>query len=762
MPSGSLFIASAAADDSLPNGFTGPVALTPDASAVVFVSNMEGLAAGGSPSEEDVFGGPSGIDDPRTRFFFPAASTEVIKEEGDSVIQLPVRRSGNLTVPVSIGYNTVDGTAAAGVDYDSVSGTLEFLAGEAGKTVAVTIHNPAGNEPARSFFLVLDDSPADFLFPIGNSHEVTLVAQFGLLQSIRRISEDASGTGGNQNSDFPSVDATGTLAVFSSNATNLVPGVTVTVDNLFLHDSTDGSLQLLALDPHVPGTETAATYPVISGDGDWVVFRSAAAGLTPEGNATSVYQVYLANLQTGAITLVSKSPADAPGNGSTNLYSSTSTTLDVRKHPFSVSQDGRFVAFHSSATNLIASDTNSDTDIFLYNRDADSLIRIDEAHTGVESIGESYNPSVSADGRYVAYVSQKPDLVPGDSNGFADVFRYDRITGTTVRVSVADDGSEADGPALNCSIAGDGNLVAFDGYASNLIGAGDTNGYPDCFVRDVASGSTTRVSVTSDGSQTVPFDFGYKLDGSSFGPAISADGRHVAFTSYAANLDPAVQFPPVSTVFLPNEKLYIHNRDSGETVALIPVNNADAYAETPLLSADGRVAALWSQSAVLIADDNNARYDAFLAPNPAHPAYDASGFALWQVLNFYHQAGDPAVGGPGADGEPDFITNIWEYLLGLDPNVVDAWPAGAFTHGFDHGTGELELSFLKDPAIGDVDWTVESSPSLTPPDWTAVPGGEVRLETTVEGAHDRIHLFLAPPAAGEEFYRLDLAPQSQM
>jgi hypothetical protein len=425
-----------------------------------------------------------------------------------------------------------------------------------------------------------------------------------------------------------------------------------------------------------------------------------------------------------------------------------------------VSEDGRFVAFHSVAVNLIASDTNNDTDIFLFDRVSDNLIRIDEAHGGGESTGDSYNPSISADGRYVAFVSQKADLVPGDTNEWADVFRYDRVTGSIIRVSVANDEAESNAPSLNCSISGNGNVIAFDSHASNLIGTSDTNGYIDCFVRDIQAGSTSRVSVASDGSQTVPFNFGYKLEGSSFGPAISADGQHVAFTSYAANLDPSVQFPPVSTVFLPNVKVYIRNRVSGETAALIPVSNPDAYAETPLLSADGRVAALWSQSASLIPSDNNARYDAFLAPNPTHPALVTTGFALWQVLNFWHQANDPKIGGPEADTDGDSIENIIEYMLGLDPNQWSSLSQQVFGYAYDRVASELTLTFLIDKSIDDVTWGIESTGILNPESWSSLPAGGIQTATTsVSSQFNRIDLtFSLPTPFDRQFYRLSFQP----
>jgi Tol biopolymer transport system component len=196
----------------------------------------------------------------------------------------------------------------------------------------------------------------------------------------------------------------------------------------------------------------------------------------------------------------------------------------------SISADGRYVAFFSHASNLVPGDTNNTLDVFVHDRLTGQTTRVSVASDGTEGNGDSFVGSISADGRYVAFASWASNLVPGDTNGRSDIFVHDRVTGQTTRVSVASDGTEGNGDSWGCpSISADGRYVAFASWASNLV-PGDTNGRSDIFVHDRVTGQTTRVSVASDGTEG---------NGDSWWrPSISADGRYVAFPSYASNLVP--------------------------------------------------------------------------------------------------------------------------------------------------------------------------------------------------------------------------------
>lgn len=193
-----------------------------------------------------------------------------------------------------------------------------------------------------------------------------------------------------------------------------------------------------------------------------------------------------------------------------------------------VSADGSVVAFTSSATGLVAGDTNGAADVFVRDLATATTQRANIRASGGPSTGPASDPAVSGDGRRVAFVSSATDLLggAGDTNGVADVFVRDRVAGTTTRVNLTSAGHQSSGAASDPAISGDGRYVAFVSSATDLV-AGDTNGVADVFVRDTVAGTTTRVSVTAGGAQVA---------GASATPAISPSGDWVAFASTATNL----------------------------------------------------------------------------------------------------------------------------------------------------------------------------------------------------------------------------------
>lgn len=190
------------------------------------------------------------------------------------------------------------------------------------------------------------------------------------------------------------------------------------------------------------------------------------------------------------------------------------------------SADGRYVAFESYATNLVPGDTNGAMDVFIHDRVTSQTSRVSVDSAGLEGNWTSEQPSISSDGRYVAFWSYASNLVPGDTNMRSDVFVHDRMTGQTSRVSVGPGGLEANEESSYASISADGRMVAFDSGASNLV-PGDTNAMKDVFVHDRLTGLTSRVSEDSEGVQ-----------GNRTGifSSISADGRYVGWVSNATNL----------------------------------------------------------------------------------------------------------------------------------------------------------------------------------------------------------------------------------
>jgi Tol biopolymer transport system component len=324
----------------------------------------------------------------------------------------------------------------------------------------------------------------------------------------------------------------------------------------------------------------------ISADGRYVIFVSGANNLVA-GDPGPWRDVFVRDLRTGINDRVSVDSAGVQGDD------------DSGSGVLGISPDGRFVAFDSLATNLVPGDTNGLGDVFFHDRQTGATERVSVDSAGAEGDGASLYPSISADGRYVAFTSEATNLVPGDTNAHRDIFVRDRLTGTTERVSVDSAGAQADNDSLPPALlSADGRYVAFLSGATNLV-SGDTNHEWDVFVHDRQSGTTERVSVDSAGVQADHFCVGL---------SISPDCRYVAFGSLATNLVPgwdgAYRF-----------HVYLHDRLSS-TTERVDVDSAGAAAlgpsYAPSISPDGRYVAFDSDAYNLVPGDTNQRRDIFV------------------------------------------------------------------------------------------------------------------------------------------------------
>jgi len=334
--------------------------------------------------------------------------------------------------------------------------------------------------------------------------------------------------------------------------------------------------------------------PAISADGQIVAFYSDASDFVAgDTNGLQVDDIFVHDQATGITELVSVDSSGVQGNAASVWPS--------------ISADGKVVAFASGATNLVAGDTNGYGDVFVHDRATGVTERVSVDSTGAEGDRGGTFPSISADGQIVAFTSRSANLVAGDTNGFVDVFVYDRSTGITERVSMDSSGAESNGESQGfVAISADGQIVAFYSDASDLV-AGDTNGVSDVFVHDRSTGITERVSVDSLGVEGNG-DSGY----SDFGASISADGQIVAFYSSASNLVDG----DTNGVY----DVFIHDRSTGITERVsvdsfgVEGNGGSGYGASspPTISADGRFVAFYSLASNLVAGDTNGTNDVFV------------------------------------------------------------------------------------------------------------------------------------------------------
>ncbi|MFN0207589.1 MAG: TolB family protein [Planctomycetota bacterium] len=322
--------------------------------------------------------------------------------------------------------------------------------------------------------------------------------------------------------------------------------------------------------------------PSTSFDGRFLVFFSEASNLM-NGTATPFRQVYLRDRFLDTTSIVSLNNNGENGNGDSTW-----------PH---LSADGRFVAFESAATNLADGDNNGDRDIFVRDLQLGTVERVSVSTAGTEASGNSYNPFISFNGRYVVFHSEANNLVAGDQNHATDVFVRDRTAGTTVRASVSALGVGASLGGSNASISADGIIVVFESDSTNLV-EGDTNGVRDIFIKNLSTGAVACVSQTSLG------EIG---NGPSSSARVTPDGRFISFTSEASNLD-ANDTGGHQDVFLLD--LFSGKLERVNTGFAGDRPNASCY--FPDLSAEGRYIAYSSQATNIVEHDDNGREDVFV------------------------------------------------------------------------------------------------------------------------------------------------------
>jgi len=374
---------------------------------------------------------------------------------------------------------------------------------------------------------------------------------------VSRASVSTGGVQGNGASGEVAISGDGRYVAFDSDASNLVPGDTNGLTDVFVRDTATGTTTRASLD------STGGYDPAISADGRYVAFLSSG--------------VFVRDMVAGTTTRADVDGNGVPGDDDAPRY-------------VAISANGRFVAFESSAE-LVPGDDGYQEDIFVRDLVAGTTTQASVSNSGGQGMGFSIRPSISADGRYVTFQTWGEDLA-GESSGEFDVLVRDIVAGTTTLASVNNSGTPANSESFYPVISANGRYVAFSTGADNLV-PGDTNGLWDVFVRDLATGTTARVSLDSNGGQSTGGDL----------PAISADGRYVAFLSSSGS------------------GVFVRDTVAG-TTSRMDLDNSGSQASNgdtsykPAMSADGRYVAFQSAGSNLVPGDTNGAGDVFVRANP--------------------------------------------------------------------------------------------------------------------------------------------------
>jgi Tol biopolymer transport system component len=413
-----------------------------------------------------------------------------------------------------------------------------------------------------------------FIVTDGTGQTTTGSVLFAIHTRTDRVSVDSSGTAGNGASSAPSMNSDGSLVAFVSQSTNFVTGVSGS--QVYLHNRQTNQIEVVSRDSDASVINEgggASSDPSMSSDGRLVAFVSLSSNLVA---GVSGQQIYVRDRQTGQTTVVSKSSAGIIGDGTSSAPA--------------ISADGRYVAFVSTSTNIVAG--VSGTQIYVHNRQTEqtTLVSQDNSVTPIPGNGASSAPAISSDGRFVAFASLSTNL--GAAGGKQQIYIHDRLTGadgTTNLISKDSGATAGDDNSSTPSVSGNGRYIAFVSGATNLV-----TGFSgqQIYVHDRNTGANGTNSLISRDNSGTP-NAG-NLNSSA--PSISSDGRYVAFTSLATNLETGVS----------GQQIYLHDRN-GPTTSLVSRDNTGSLvagngsSDTPSINGNGGFVAFASQATNLVA-----------------------------------------------------------------------------------------------------------------------------------------------------------------
>ena len=625
-------------DGTLPNGdviFTGWTAISRDGRYLSFVSSATNLVPGDTNGISDLF-----VFDSQLRTIKRAnVSTTGIQANDNSLVPA-LSRDGRFVVFHSLADNLVVGDTNGTNDifvHDLLSGETNMVSvRNDGQTVIADSAYASINEDGR--FIAFQSDGNQFV-PGDNNGSHDIFVKDRLTGNIELVSASSNGVPGNSYSTLPVISSDGRFVVFTSAANNLVQNDSNGKVDVFVHDRTLKTTRLVSVTQSGAQTNADSYQPTISGDGQFVVYNSDASNIT-SNDSNNLSDFFWFSIATNEIKLI-------PNNGPLNVFARANISDDGRWVNFSrgidgferigdndgqrdsylfdtqtnrliqttpttgndngwstkqahASGDNRFFAFASQSSLLVESDTNQSDDVFLLDRNSSSIERVSVNSLGGQANSFSTFPVVDDSGRFVAFLSNASDLVSGDDSNSVDLFLRDRLNKTTVRI--------AQNPSIDWNgnakfwISSNGRVVVFESPNPSVV-PNDTNSSRDVFLYDIETKFTSRVSVG---------DGGVQLNGDSFNPIVSGDGKSVLFVSFATNVTAGTATPA--------SHLYVFDtRDNSTRRVTASTSGTDGNAPfvsgrggASSISYDGRYIAFESNASNLLLGDTNAKSDIFV------------------------------------------------------------------------------------------------------------------------------------------------------
>jgi Tol biopolymer transport system component len=427
-----------------------------------------------------------------------------------------------------------------------------------------------------------------------------------LAQSTVRASVTPNGFELNAASGESAVSADGRYVAFTSDATNMGLVTGQSGREIYLRDMITGTVELVSVSAIGAYNYGGCDSPVMTPDARYVAFESLSPTLVA-GDTNGAWDVFVRDRLLGTTTRVSVGPGGAQVTGGQS-WSPT------------ISDDGRYVAFFSSAQGLVPGFGSAGVyQVYVHDRQTGQTLAGSVNQTGGTPNADCRQPCLSADGRFLSFETSASDILPGDTNGLIDVYVRDLLTNGVVRATLAPGGIEPNNNCVRSRISGDGRWVAFQTQSTNLVAA-HPSATNDCYVRDLLAGGLSLASVSSAGvSVGVP---------TVVAPQISYDGRYVAFATYGIN--------PLAWL-----DVFVHDRLSGvTTLATAAHDGADGNGPSPAgvptggngsvfaMSPNGRFVTFDSTASNLVLSDTNGVKDTFLRDLGCAVSYNAFGLGL--------------------------------------------------------------------------------------------------------------------------------------